>query len=138
MLGNRLAVLPIKVIGILFCDNKWQKSIKKYEYSKKVIDMTVIYTLRDSLRSGDIFVRDSKKYNSFDYYLIDPIENTTDIEAVKFIERLKNTIHIPREFEINRDIDQDEKVYLAERYISIFQKYLYLKYYMKLINGLVS
>lgn len=63
MLGNRLAVLPIKVIGILFCNNKWQKSIKKYEYSKKVIDMTVIYILRDSLRSGDIFVRDSKKYN---------------------------------------------------------------------------
>lgn len=50
-------------IDISFFDNKWQKNIKKYEYSKKMIDMTVIYTLRDSIRSGDIFVRDSKKYN---------------------------------------------------------------------------
>ncbi|MBF8984716.1 DUF4158 domain-containing protein [Lutibacter sp. B2] len=60
-------------VDISFFDLKWQKNIKKYEYSKKVLGMTLIYTIRDCIRSGDLFVRESKKYNSFDHYLIAPI-----------------------------------------------------------------
>ncbi|MCC0656247.1 DUF4158 domain-containing protein [Clostridioides sp. ES-S-0123-01] len=65
-------------IDISFFDQKWQKNIKKYDYSKKVIGMTVMHTIRDSIRSGDLFVRDSKKYNSFDHYLISPVEYMSD------------------------------------------------------------
>ena len=109
-------------IDISFFDSKWQKNIKKYEYSKKVLGMTLIYTIRDCIRSGDLFVRESKKYNSFDHYLITPKENLDDKEAVSFIENLKSSIQISNQFEINRDIEQDEKSTFSKRIYSYFPK----------------
>ncbi|MGL4912203.1 MAG: Tn3 family transposase [Romboutsia sp.] len=107
---------------ISFFDSKWQKNIKKYEYSKKIVNMAVAYTLRDGIRSGDLFVRESKKYNSFDYYLIDPINNLDESDAIAFFDNLRNTINIPHSFKINRDIEQDEKSTLSKRIYSYFPR----------------
>ncbi|MEG2291684.1 MAG: Tn3 family transposase [Clostridium sp.] len=109
-------------IDISFFDLKWQKNIKKYNYSNKVLDMSLLYTIRDSVRSGDLFIRESKKYNSFDHYLIDSIENTDDKKALNFIDELKNNIKIPKEFELNRDIDTDEKSIFSSKIYSYFPK----------------
>ena len=109
-------------IDISFFDQKWQKSIKKHDYSKKVIGMTVMHTIRDSIRSGDLFVRDSKKYNSFDHYLVSPIEYPSDTEAVAFIKQLKESIEIPKYFEFNRDIEQDDKSKFSDKIYSYFPK----------------
>ena len=109
-------------VDISLFDSKWQKNIEKYKYSKKVLGMTLMYTIRDGIRSGDLFVRESKKYNSFDHYLITPTENLDDKQALGFIENLKNSIHIPNQFEINRDIEQDEKSTFSKKIYNYFPK----------------
>lgn len=109
-------------IDISFFDSKWQKNIKKYEYNKKVLGMALMYTIKDYIRSGDLFVRESKKYNSFDHYLIAPKEILDYKGAVSFIENLKNSIQIPNQFNINRDIEQDEKSTFNKKIYSYFPK----------------
>jgi len=109
-------------IDISFFDSKWQKNIKKHDYSKKVIGMAVTYTIRDGIRSGDLFVRESKKYNSFDYYLIDSVNDSDNTNAIIFFDELKRTIEIPRQFDINRDIEQDEKSTFSKKIYSYFPK----------------
>ncbi|QEZ70812.1 Tn3 family transposase (plasmid) [Paraclostridium bifermentans] len=109
-----------KKIDISFFEPKWQKSIKKYEYSKKVVGMTVMNTIRDSIRSGDLFVRASKKYNSFDHYLISPTESSCDIKSIEFFNNLKQSIQIPKQFELNRDIEHDEKSTFSDKIYRYF------------------
>lgn len=109
-------------LDISFFDSKWQKNIRKYDYSKKVLDMAVTYTIRDGIRSGDLFVRESKKYNSFDYYLIDPVKNSNNIKAIEFVEHLKRNIEIPRQFDMNRDIEQDDKSTFSSKIYSYIPK----------------
>ncbi|MGL5641488.1 MAG: transposase, partial [Paraclostridium sp.] len=109
-------------IDISFFDLKWQRSIKKYEYSKKIIDIALVYTIRDSIRSGDLFVRESKKYNSFDHYLIEPLESSNSQEILDFIETLKTFIKIPTKIEFNRDIEPDEKSNFSDKIYSYFPK----------------
>lgn len=109
-------------IDISFFEPKWQKSIKKYAYSKKVVGMTVIYTIRDSIRSGDLFVRESKKYNSFDHYLIPPTEPSNYIKGIEFFNNLKKSIQIPKHFELNRDIEHDEISTFSDKIYSYFPK----------------
>ena len=103
-------------------DSKWPKNIEKYKYSKKVLGMTLMYTIRDGIRSGDLFVRESKKYKSFDHYLISPKEDLGDKQALDFIDNLKSSVHIPNQFEINRDIEQDEKSTFSKRIYNYFPK----------------
>lgn len=109
-------------IDISFFEPKWQKSIKKYDYSKKVVRMTLMNTIRDSIRSGDLFVRDSKKYNSYDNYLISPTESPSDIEGFEFFNNLKEHIQIPKQFELNRAIDHDEKSTFSHKIYNYFPK----------------
>lgn len=109
-------------IDISFFEPKWQKSIKKYDYSKKVVGMTVINTIRDSIRSGDLFVRESKKYNSYDNYLISPTESSSDIRGIEFFNKLKEYIQIPKQFELNRDIEHDEKSTFSDKVYAYFPK----------------
>lgn len=109
-------------IDISFFEPKWQKTIKKYNYSKKVIGMTVINTIRDNIRSGDLFVRESKKYDSFDHYLIPSTGLSSDIKAVEFFSSLKQSIKIPKQFELNRDIEHDEKSIFSGRIYNYFPK----------------
>lgn len=109
-------------IDISFFDSKWQKSIKKYDYAKKVIDMTLMHTIRDNVRSGDLFIRESKKYNSFDYYLIESKEVLNNNEALKFINNLKESIEIPTDFELNRNIEHDENSNFSNKIYSYFPK----------------
>lgn len=109
-------------IDIKLFDTKWQKYIKKYEYGKKIVDIALLYTIRDYIRSGDLFVRESRKYNSFDYYLIEPLENINDIEAIFLLNTLKSFIQIPKQIEFSRDIEQDEKSIFSDRVYSYFPK----------------
>lgn len=84
---------------IEFFSTQWQKNIKKYSCSKKVMEIALLYSIRDNIRSGDIFVKESKNYNSFDHYLIAPIKETIPEEAAKFILKLKSTLKIPKQLE---------------------------------------
>ena len=84
--------------------------------------MTLVYTIRDCIRSGDIFVRESKKYNSFDHYLVESTQSTCDTEALSFFNKLKEDIEIPIEFELNKYIEQDEKSIFSSRVYSYFPK----------------
>lgn len=109
-------------IDISFFEPKWQKSIKKYDYSKKVVGMTLMNTIRDSIRSGDLFVRDSKKYNSYDNYLISPTESPSDSKGIEFFNHLKEYIQIPKQFKLNRDIEYDEKSTFSDKIYAYFPK----------------
>lgn len=109
-------------INIHFFSSQWQKYIKKYEYSKKIIEIALLYTIRDNIRSGDLFVRKSGKYNSFDHYLIEPIEIDNDDEAVKFLNEIKNSFNLPKKLDFNLEIDKDEKNYFTEKVYSYFPK----------------
>ncbi|MGL5750450.1 MAG: Tn3 family transposase [Paraclostridium sp.] len=109
-------------IDISFFDSKWQKSIKKHDYTKKVIDMTIMHAIRDNVRSGDLFVRESKKYNSFDYYLVEPKDVSDNAEALDFINNLKQSIYIPTSFELNRDIEHDDRSTLSDKIYNYFPK----------------
>lgn len=96
--------------------------IKKYDYSKKIIEIALLYTIRDNIRSGDLFVRKSAKYNSFDHYLIEPIDIDNDDEAVKFLNEIKNSFNLPKKLDFNIEIDKDEKNYFTEKVYSYFPK----------------
>lgn len=109
-------------VDISFFDTKWQRNIKKYDYSKKVLSMAITYTIRDGIRSGDLFVRESKKYNSFDYYLIDSVNDLTSTKAIAFLDHLKGTIEIPHKFDMSKDIEQDEKSAFSKKIYSYLPK----------------
>lgn len=81
-----------------------------------------MHTIRDSVRSGDLFVRESKKYNSFDNYLIDNTEVSDINESLSFINQLKQIIDIPTDFDLNRDIEQDDKSNFSNKIYSYFPK----------------
>lgn len=105
-------------IDISCFDSKWQKNIKKHEYSKTIVGITVASTIRDSVRSGDLFVRESKKYNSLDHYLIDNTDIANSNQAFGFLNTLKQSFEIPRKFELDREIEQDEKSNFSDKIYS--------------------
>lgn len=109
-------------ININFFSSQWQRYIKKYNYSKKIIEIALLYTIRDNIRSGDIFVRKSSKYNSFDHYLIDPIEINNDDESIKFLDEIKKSFHLPKKLDFNFEIDKDEKSFFSDKIYSYFPK----------------
>lgn len=109
-------------INIHFFSSQWQKYIKKYDYSKKIIEIALLYTIRDNIRSGDLFVRKSGKYNSFDHYLVEPIEIDSDDEAIKFLNEIKSSFNLPKRLDFNIEIDKDEKNYFTEKVYSYFPK----------------
>lgn len=111
----------VKVELSLF-NKQWQKDIKKYDFSKKVVEIALLYSIRDNIRSGDIFVRESKKYNSFDFYLLDPLKFMNDDEAVKFINEVKSIFQLPKKLEFNSGIDKDERTHFNEKIYSYFPK----------------
>lgn len=109
-------------ININFFSSQWQRYIKKYNYSKKIIEIALLYTIRDNIRSGDIFVRKSSKYNSFDHYLIDPIEIKNDDESIKFLGEIKKSFRLPKKLDFNFEIDKDERSFFSDKIYSYFPK----------------
>lgn len=109
-------------VNIDFFSSQWQKYIKKYDHSKKIIEIALLYTIRDNIRSGDLFVRKSGKYNSFDHYLIEPIEINNDDEAVKFLNEIKSSFALPKKLDFNFEIDKDERNFFSEKVYSYFPK----------------
>lgn len=107
---------------ISFFSSQWQKNIKKYDYSKKVVEIALLYSIRDYIRSGDIFVRESKKYNSFDHYLVDSIDEIIPDEIEIFIKTLKSNLIIPKKLDFQRIIEQDSKSNFGEKIYSYFPK----------------
>ncbi|MGL4944970.1 MAG: hypothetical protein ACRC4Z_01765, partial [Fusobacteriaceae bacterium] len=96
-------------VNISFFSNQWQRYIKKYDYSKKIVEIALLYAIRDNIRSGDLFVRESRKYNSFDHYLIKPQNIENNEESIKFFNEIKNSFALPRKLEFNLEIDRDER-----------------------------
>lgn len=37
---------------------QWQKNIKKLDSNKKIVELALLYSIKDYIRSGDIFVRE--------------------------------------------------------------------------------
>ncbi len=101
---------------------QWQKNIKKYGATKKVVELAFLYSIRDYIRSGDIFVRDSRKYNSFDHYLIEQYKEIDTKEARKFVETMKLLIKIPKTIEFSTEIIHDENSVFSDRIYSYFPK----------------
>ena len=108
--------------NISFLNSQWQKNIKKYDFSKKVIEIALLYTIRDYIRSGDIFVRESKKYNSFDHYLIETAENISEKEIVQFVSNLRDMIKIPSVISFEHEIEQDERSVFSNKIYNYFPK----------------
>lgn len=101
---------------------QWQKNIKKLDSNKKIVELALLYSIKDYIRSGDIFVRESKKYNSFDHYLVES-ENLADMEeGKKFIESLKLLLNIPEQLNFATDILVDEKSIFSDKIYSYFPK----------------
>lgn len=109
-------------VDISFFSPQWQNNIKKYDYIKKVIEIALLYSIRDFIRSGDLFVRESKKYNSFDHYLVDPLEEILPEEAKKFIFQLKSFLEIPKEIDFQREIENDDKSRFGDKIYNLFPK----------------
>jgi hypothetical protein len=109
-------------MDISIFNNQWQKNIKKMGSSKKSIELALLYSIRDYIRSGDIFVKESKKYNSFDHYLVED-KKVPDAKEVRiFLETLKNLLVIPRQIEFNTDIQADDKSIFSDRVYNYFPK----------------
>ncbi|MGL4999234.1 MAG: Tn3 family transposase, partial [Cetobacterium sp.] len=109
-------------ININFFSTQWQRYIKEYDYSKKIIEIALLYTIRDNIRSGDLFVRESSKYNSFDHYLIESVEVRNDNEAVKFINEIKSSFALPKKLDFNFEIDKDKRSFFSDKIYSYFPK----------------
>lgn len=109
-------------LDISFFSSQWQKNIKKLEYSKKAIELALLYSIRDYIRSGDIFVRESRKYNSFDHYLIESQKLADNQESLKFLESLKPLLTIPKKLVFSTDIIPDEKSNFSDKIYSLFPK----------------
>ena len=107
---------------ISFFSKYWQKNIKKYEFSKKVIEIAMLYSIRDNIRSGDLFVRESKKYNSYDSYLLDSVEYKGCEEATIFLNKLKKAFIKPIPFEFNNNYEKEERNLLSDKIYSCFPK----------------
>ena len=90
--------------------------------AKKVIEIALLYSIRDNIRSGDIFVKESKNYNSFDHYLIAPIKETIPEEAAKFILKLKSTLKIPKQLEFQEGFENNEKNNFSDQIYNYFPK----------------
>ncbi|MGL5583157.1 MAG: Tn3 family transposase [Cetobacterium sp.] len=102
--------------------NQWQKNIKKLDSNKKIVELALLYSIKDYIRSGDIFVRESKKYNSFDHYLVEA-ENLIDTkEGQSFLESLKPLLTLPKNLNFATDISVDEKSIFSEKIYSYFPK----------------
>lgn len=109
-------------VDINIFSSQWQKKIKRLNYSKKAIEIALLYSIRDHIRSGDIFVKESRKYNSFDHYLIESQKEINTQEAIQFIKKLKPILNIPKNFEINTEIIQDEKSNFSDKIYGYFPK----------------
>lgn len=109
-------------IDTSFFSRQWQKYIKKYDYSKRVIEIAVLYSIRDNIRSGDLFVRESQKYNSFDYYLIDKPKPLQKDEVDSFLNSLKNELKVPSKLEFNLDFERDERNRFSDKIYQLFPK----------------
>lgn len=82
----------------------------------------MLYSIKDYIRSGDIFVKESKNYNSFDHYLIDPREEIIPEEADKFILKLKSNLKIPKQIKFQKNSINNEKNNFSDQIYNYFPK----------------
>lgn len=109
-------------VDISIFSKQWQKDIKKYDLSKKVVELAMIYSIRDGIRSGDIFVKESIKYNSYDHYLLETIEETAPDEATRFLNKIKEAFKKPTAFEFCNDYEKEEKNKIVEKVYALFPR----------------
>ena len=109
-------------VDISIFSKQWQKDIKKYDLNKKVVELAMIYSIRDGIRSGDIFVKESVKYNSYDHYLLETIEPTAPDEATSFLNKIKEAFKRPTAFEFSSDFEKEEKNKIAEKVYAFFPR----------------
>ena len=110
------------IIDTSFFSRQWQRYIKKYDYSKRVVEIAMLYSIRDNIRSGDLFVRESQKYNSFDSYLIEQPKPVKKGEVYSFLNSLKNELKVPSKLEFNLDFERDERSRFSDRIYQLFPK----------------
>lgn len=67
-------------------------------------------------------MRESRKYNSFDHYLIESQKLADSQEAIEFLENLKPLLTIPKKLEFNTDIVPDEKSSFSDKIYTLFPK----------------
>lgn len=101
---------------------QWQKNIKKLDSNKKIVELALLYSIKDYIRSGDIFVRESKKYNSFDHYLVETENLVGTEEGKNFLESLKLILNIPKKLNFATEISVDEKSIFSDKIYSYFPK----------------
>lgn len=101
---------------------QWQKNIKKLDSNKKIVELALLYSIKDYIRSGDIFVRESKKYNSFDHYLVETENLVGTEEGKSFLESLELLLNIPKKLNFATDISVDEKSIFSDKIYSYFPK----------------
>ncbi len=109
-------------VDISIFSKQWQKDIKKYDLSKKIVELAMIYSIRDGIRSGDLFVKESVKYNSYDHYLLETIEPTAPDEATSFLDKIKEAFKRPTIFEFSDDYEKEEKNKIAEKVYALFPR----------------
>jgi len=109
-------------VDISIFSKQWQKDIKKYDLNKKVVELAMIYSIRDGIRSGDIFVKESIKYNSYDHYLLKTIEPTAPDEATLFLNKIKEAFKRPIAFEFINDYEKEEKNKIVDKVYALFPK----------------
>lgn len=109
-------------IDISFFSKQWQNIIQNNDYSKKVLEVAILYSIRDYIRSGDIFVRESRKYNSFDHYLIETPKEYDYSELNEILMELKNELSILKKLNFNTKIKTDNSSSLSNRIYSFFPK----------------
>ena len=102
--------------------NQWQKNIKKLDSNKKIVELALLYSIKDYIRSGDIFVRESKKYNSFDHYLVETEKLIDTEEGKSFLESLKPLLTLPKNLNFATDISIDEKSIFSDKIYNYFPK----------------
>ena len=109
-------------IDISVFNSQWRNYIKKFKYNRKIIELAFLYSIRDYIRSGDIFVKESKKYNSFDHYLIESQKKSDIKEVQSFIKELKQLFKIPEDLNFSLEIIQNEKTKFSDKIYSYFPK----------------
>lgn len=111
-----------KKVEVSVFSKQWQKAVKDSDYNKKTVEIALLYAIRDNIRSGDIFVKKSKKYQSFDNYLVAPSENNLEKSSDTIMTELKKLLKIPENIEFNREIEVDEKSTFSDKVYSLFPK----------------
>ena len=95
------------------------KQINKLQLEAVVSTITKNLEKQDAknLEACKESLKKSKKYQSFDNYLVAPSENNLEKSSDTIMTELKKLLKIPENIEFNREIEVDEKSTFSINYI---------------------